>query len=162
MFYLYIFLKLLKVVLSHATHLFFDQPQEPDPEEPGLYWATRFTDAMKAFHFLPDRLYDNIAEKRSGERLTKSEVCGENMEKCPPLANKKNIIGMWELLCFKTSYTSTKSKKKKKNIHTKQVSHNQLVWMGQTKLGQTQFKKMKNQQPYLKKINLKIKTKSVF
>lgn len=34
--------------------------------------------------------------------------------------------------------------------------------MGQTKLGQKQFKKMKNQQPDLKKINLKIKTKSVF
>lgn len=94
MFYLYFFLKLLKVVLSHATHLFFDQPQEPDPEEPGLYWATRFTDAMKAFHFLPDRLYDNIAEKRSGERLTKSEACGEIMENCPPLVNKNNIIGM--------------------------------------------------------------------
>lgn len=111
MFYLYIFFKLLKVVLSHATHLFFDQPQEPDPEEPGLYWATRFTDAMKAFHFLPDRLYDNIAEKRSGERLTKSEACGENMEKCPPLVNKNNIIGMLDILCFKTNNILTKSKK---------------------------------------------------
>lgn len=112
MLYLYFF-NLLKVVLSHATHLFFDQPQEPDPEEPGLYWATRFTDAMKAFHFLPDRLYDNIAEKRSGERLTKSEACGENMEKCPPLVNKSNIIGMWDPLCFKTSNISTKTKKKR-------------------------------------------------
>ena len=86
----------LQVVLSHATHLFFDQPQEPDPEEAGLYWATRFTDAKKTFHFLPDRLYDNIEVSRSGERLTKEGICGENMEKCPSLENKENIIGMYE------------------------------------------------------------------
>lgn len=83
----------LKVVLSHATHFFFDQPQEPDPEETGLYWATRFTDAKKTFYFLPDRLYDNIAVKRSGERITKAEVCGNKNENCPPLQNKDNIIG---------------------------------------------------------------------
>ncbi|XP_061190279.1 uncharacterized protein LOC133198156 [Saccostrea echinata] len=83
-----------KVVMSHATHFFFDQPQAPDPEESGLYWATRYTDAMKTFYFLPDRLYDNIHIKRSGERITKAEVCGDNNEKCPPLQNKENIIGL--------------------------------------------------------------------
>ncbi|XP_062598807.1 uncharacterized protein LOC134260252 isoform X1 [Saccostrea cucullata] len=83
-----------KVVMSHATHFFFDQPQEPDPEESGLYWATRYTDAMKTFHFLPDRLYDNIQIKRSGETITKAEVCGENNKDCPPLQHKENIIGL--------------------------------------------------------------------
>ncbi|CAG5129713.1 unnamed protein product [Candidula unifasciata] len=40
-----------KVILSHATHLYFDHPDEPDPEERGNYWATRFTAlADRAWH----------------------------------------------------------------------------------------------------------------
>lgn len=83
----------LKVVMSQATHLFFDAPPEPDPEEPGLYWASRFTDTLKTFQFLPDRLYENIDTNRLGEPLTNTDVCGQKYERCPALTMRKNIIG---------------------------------------------------------------------
>ncbi|XP_061190125.1 uncharacterized protein LOC133197994 [Saccostrea echinata] len=83
-----------KVIMAQATHLYFDQPTEPDPEEPGLYWATRFTDAIKTFRFLPDRLYDNIDVKRTGEKITHLEVCGYKDINCPPLVNRSNIVGI--------------------------------------------------------------------
>ena len=40
-----------QVVLAHATHLYFDHPQEPDPEDRGYYWATRFIDTQKTFGY---------------------------------------------------------------------------------------------------------------
>ncbi|KAK3609931.1 hypothetical protein CHS0354_011761 [Potamilus streckersoni] len=83
-----------KVVLSFATHLYFDHPYEPDPEERGLYWAPRFTDTKKTFGFIPDRIYDNIDMERSGKPLTKADVCGEQMEKCDPLDHPENILGI--------------------------------------------------------------------
>ena len=54
------------MVLSHATHLYFDHPQEPDPEERGYYWATRYTDARKTFAYMPDDIYRNIDVSKSG------------------------------------------------------------------------------------------------
>ena len=48
------------MVLSHVTHLYFDHPQEPDPEERGFYWGTRFIDARKTFNYQPDNVYKNI------------------------------------------------------------------------------------------------------
>ena len=44
----------IQVVMTQATHLYFDHPYEPDPEERGYYWATRYTDTRKAFGFMPD------------------------------------------------------------------------------------------------------------
>lgn len=79
--------------MSQATHLYFDAPPEPDPEEPGLYWASRFTDTLKTFQFLPDRLYENIDTNRLGEPLTNTDVCGQKNERCPALTMRKNIIG---------------------------------------------------------------------
>jgi hexosaminidase len=52
------------VVLAHATHLYFDHPEEPDPEERGYYWATRYTDTMKTFMYYPDDIYENIQTDR--------------------------------------------------------------------------------------------------
>ncbi|CAG2208070.1 HEXA_B [Mytilus edulis] len=83
-----------KVIMSHATHLYFDHPYEPDPEERGLYWAPRFTDSYKSFRFLPDNLYENIDVTRMGVPLSKSEVCGANNKKCPALQKPENIAGM--------------------------------------------------------------------
>lgn len=85
--------------MSQATHLYFDHPYEPDPEERGFYWATRFTDTQKTFGFLPDDLYGNIETKRSGEPLTKEEVC-KNATDCPDLKKKDNIVGKFELPRF--------------------------------------------------------------
>ncbi|XP_061190127.1 uncharacterized protein LOC133197995 [Saccostrea echinata] len=95
-----------KVIMAQATHLYFDQPNEPDPEEPGLYWATRYTDVAKTFRFLPDRLYRNIDVKRSGERIEYPQVCGKNDANCPPLINTKNIIGLQGNLWSETLLTS--------------------------------------------------------
>ena len=81
--------------MSQATDLYFDHPYEPDPEERGLYWATRYTDTKKVFGFLPESLYDNIDERISGKPAFKTDVdiCGEDQSKCESLVRTENIIG---------------------------------------------------------------------
>ena len=79
--------------MSQATHLYFDHPAEPDPEERGLNWATRFTDTRKVFGFMPDNLYNNIDILLSGEKTSQAEICGNNMEKCDALERHENVIG---------------------------------------------------------------------
>ena len=78
--------------MTQATHLFFDHPYEPDPEERGYYWATRFTNTEKTFGFIPDNLYANADVKRNGEPIT--NLC-ENMykNKCVSLKKPENIAG---------------------------------------------------------------------
>jgi len=78
--------------LSHATHLYFDQPYEPDPEERGLYWASRFTDTKKSFMYMPNNVYANADVKRSGEVYNETMMCAE--QSCPPLEKPENIVGM--------------------------------------------------------------------
>lgn len=56
-----------KVVMSPASHLYFDHAHEPDPEERGLYWATRYTNTRKAFGFMPEHLYDSFEIDDRGE-----------------------------------------------------------------------------------------------
>ena len=79
--------------MSQATDLYFDHPYEPDPEERGQYWATRFTDTYKTFGFQPDSLYANIKEERSGKPLTVTDICDDDMSKCPALEKRENVIG---------------------------------------------------------------------
>jgi len=83
-----------KVILSHATHLYFDMPQEPDPEERGQYWATRLTPTKKVFGFIPDNIYENIGVDVNGYPLDKNQIC--QRFGCPPLLPGKdgNVIGM--------------------------------------------------------------------
>ncbi|KAI0207120.1 Beta-hexosaminidase [Lamellibrachia satsuma] len=83
-----------KVVVGHATHLYFDHPYKPDPEERGFYWATRYTDTRKVFNFLPDSLYDNIETDRMGNPLTRPGLCAK--QSCTPLNDdsKGNIVGI--------------------------------------------------------------------
>ena len=83
----------LQVVMSHATHLYFDHPYEPDPEERGLYWAPRFIDTLKTFGFMPDHLYQNIDFTRMGAPLNREDVCGANNAECPELQKPENVIG---------------------------------------------------------------------
>ncbi|XP_074608369.1 beta-hexosaminidase-like isoform X3 [Acropora palmata] len=82
-----------QVIMSQATHLYFDHPYEPDPEERGYYWATRFTDTRKVFGFMPDDLFANVEIKRTGDPLTREQLC-ETEGACPVLAKKENIAGM--------------------------------------------------------------------
>ena len=79
--------------MAQATHLYFDHPSEPDPEERGFYWATRFTDTPKVFGFMSDDLYANIKVKRTGAPLTREEFC-RTQDVCPDLMHKANVVGM--------------------------------------------------------------------
>jgi hexosaminidase len=49
-----------RVVLSSASHLHLNHPQEPDPEDWGQHWATRYIDTKRSFSYRPDAFYDNI------------------------------------------------------------------------------------------------------
>ena len=82
-----------KTVLGHATHVYFDMPYEPDPEERGYYWATRYTNTKKTFGYMPDSVYDNAKEDRFGKPLSKEKLCKER-NSCPPLVKKSNIVGI--------------------------------------------------------------------
>ena len=85
------------MILSHATHLYFDFPYEPDPEERGYYWATRIVPLKKVFGFLPDAVYDNIDNDIAGAPLNKTVIC--DTYTCPPLqqAKRNNIVGMFQI-----------------------------------------------------------------
>ena len=84
--------------MSHATHLYFDHPYEPDPVERGFYWATRYTDTRKVFNYLPDRLYDNIGTDRMGNELNQSVLCSQ--QSCTPLNadSVSNVVGEYTTL----------------------------------------------------------------
>ncbi|GFR92568.1 beta-N-acetylhexosaminidase [Elysia marginata] len=81
-----------KVVMTHATHLYFDHPYEPDPEERGYYWATRFTDTKKTFSYNAADVYQNIKERLTGEAIAPQERC-PNTQRCPVLTAPENIRG---------------------------------------------------------------------
>lgn len=82
----------MKVILTPATAVYFDHPQEPDPEDWGLHWATRYIDIKRTFFFAPDSYYDNIDFDFWGNRISKQHMCGTKIE-CPPLKSPENIIG---------------------------------------------------------------------
>lgn len=48
-----------ETVVSVPDFLYFDFPQEVNPEERGYYWATRYTDLRKVFGFAPENLPQN-------------------------------------------------------------------------------------------------------
>ena len=78
------------MVISYASHLYFDHPQEPDPEERGLYWAVRYTDTEKVFKLQPGDLFSNIDVNLWGKKITQEEACGSNgTEKCLKLEQKQ-------------------------------------------------------------------------
>ncbi|WP_199878768.1 family 20 glycosylhydrolase [Pseudoalteromonas sp. T1lg88] len=81
-----------QVVLSHGTHLYFDHPYEPHPEERGYYWATRYTDTKKVFTYMPDNVYANADFTRTGAAIDNLEaLVGRPM---PALQKPENILGM--------------------------------------------------------------------
>lgn len=48
-----------ETLVAIPNFLYFDFPQEVDPEERGYYWATRYTDTRKVFGFAPENLPQN-------------------------------------------------------------------------------------------------------
>jgi len=83
----------IQVILSHATHLYFDLKQEPDPEELGLYWAARETPLKKVFSYRPESIYDNVDVDLNGLPVDADSVCADDLA-CPRLTAPRNIIGM--------------------------------------------------------------------
>lgn len=104
-----------QVVLTQATHLYFDHPFEPDPEERGYYWAPRFIDTRKTFGFMPDDVYANADFTRMGEPIV--DLCKEMYKgKCVPLKKPQNIAGihssaMIDLTLISLQQWSTKQRK---------------------------------------------------
>lgn len=81
-----------QVVLSHGTHLYFDHPNEANPEERGYYWAARYTDARKVFGYMPDNVYSNADKTRSGAVIDDLErLVGRAL---PALTQPQNILGV--------------------------------------------------------------------
>ncbi|XP_076469345.1 chitobiase-like [Babylonia areolata] len=84
-----------QVVLSPGTHMYFDHPQEPDPEERGLYWACRYADTSKVFAFAPDNLFSNADVRLTGEAFSSQDVKGMlEDEEFEPLEKAENIVGL--------------------------------------------------------------------
>ena len=88
------------VVYNHATHLYFDHPYEPDPEERGCYWAPRFTDTRKTFGYMPDNIYANADFTRAGAPITEQEVFDSAPVKY--LERPYNVLGMQASLWSET------------------------------------------------------------
>lgn len=81
-----------EVILSHATHLYFDHPHEPHPQERGYYWATRYTNAEQVFGYMPDDVYANATTTRDGAPIDDLEaLVGRPMV---ALEKPENILGM--------------------------------------------------------------------
>ena len=86
--------------MAQGTHLYFDHPYEPDPEERGLYWACRFCDTKKTFGFMPDNIYANADVKLTGDPICMEDLLSKNPEDHDPLKKHENILGIenaWEL-----------------------------------------------------------------
>lgn len=82
-----------KVIMCQGTHLYFDHPYEPDPEERGLYWACRFLDSRKVFTFMPDNIYAAADVKLTGEPLPVDYI-ERNKESHDDLQKPENVIGV--------------------------------------------------------------------
>jgi hexosaminidase len=92
-----------QVVLSPGSHLYFDHPYEPNPEERGYYWATRYSDTAKIFGFMPDNYYANADKTREGLPITNLEaLVGREM---PKLNKPENIAGIQGQLWSETVRT---------------------------------------------------------
>lgn len=80
------------VVISGATHLYFDHPHEASAGERGYHWATRYTDLVKVFDFMPDNLYANADRTFVGAEITNlNGLVGRIL---PPLTKPEHILGM--------------------------------------------------------------------
>ncbi|MDO6706727.1 family 20 glycosylhydrolase [Photobacterium sp. 1_MG-2023] len=92
-----------KVVYNHASHLYFDHPYEPDPNERGYYWAPRFTDTRKTFGYMPDDVFANADFTRAGAPITKEEVVASAGVK--KLLKPENVLGLQGSLWAETVRT---------------------------------------------------------
>lgn len=93
------------VVISGATHLYFDHPHEASAGERGYHWATRFTDLAKVFGFMPDNLYANADRTFIGADITNlNGLVGRIL---PPLTRPEHVLGMQGQVWTETIRTKT-------------------------------------------------------
>jgi hexosaminidase len=92
-----------QVILSPGTHLYFDHPYEPNAEERGYYWATRYSDTAKVFGFMPDNYYANADKTREGVAITNLDaLVGREL---PKLNKRENVVGIQGQLWSETVRT---------------------------------------------------------
>ena len=84
--------------MSPVTATYFDNPHEPDPEDWGLHWATRYVDVRRAFLLTPDSLYDSIDEEFWGLQTSRRQLCDSRRIQCTPLLKPENILGLFTYL----------------------------------------------------------------
>lgn len=75
-----------KVILAYGSYLYFDHPYEPDPEERGLYWATRKISTLDAWEFSPAIMFNDNHLECPGAIV--------NSEECFKLLKPENIMGI--------------------------------------------------------------------
>lgn len=93
------------VVISSATHLYFDHPHEVNAFERGYHWATRYTDLTKVFGFMPDNFYANADRTFTGAEITNlNRLVGRIL---PPLQKPEYILGVQGQVWTETIRTKT-------------------------------------------------------
>nr|XP_039248964.1 beta-hexosaminidase-like [Styela clava] len=85
-----------QVVISSATHTYFDHPYEPDPEECGLHWCVRMLDTKTVFGMTPLDMYscqDKRFKKFDHEKLlNRSSVLGVQSQIWGELLRSENMF----------------------------------------------------------------------
>ena len=77
------------MIISYSSHLYLDHPQEPDPEERGLYWSTRFIDTQKIYKMISNNIYAAEEVNSWGEKNVYNHKDPDQV----PLTATENIIG---------------------------------------------------------------------
>ena len=78
---------IFQVILAYGSYLYFDHPYEADPDERGLYWATRKISTYDAWRFHENLMYKDDHLPCPDSVPVKSE--------CHQLKKKDNIIGTY-------------------------------------------------------------------
>lgn len=81
----------VQVVLSQASHLFMEHQYEPDPEERGSSWASRYIDSRRTFGYVPRNIYYNVDKNENGDPVNLEKICPNG--NCLQLERPENIIG---------------------------------------------------------------------
>ncbi|BFZ08610.1 hypothetical protein BsWGS_11648 [Bradybaena similaris] len=82
-----------KVVLTPSTNAYLDHPYEPDPEERGLIWATRFISTKKVFQIAPENIYTSEGVMINGQSIPECSPKNKASQ-CPELQDHDNIEGI--------------------------------------------------------------------
>ena len=88
---------IFQVILSYGTHLYLDHPQEPDPEERGLYWAARYIDTERIYKLISNNIYAAEEVDLWGNQQKYDYKTAFEVEENTKLKKKENIIGKFNV-----------------------------------------------------------------